>query len=279
VGARVQIFPAGIGQNHFAVELPGTDPAVVERVQLTLTYLDGELGSQPLVLSPAGDGGTWAADAALLSQPGRWQAQLLVRRQNQDDARSAVRFTVAGPGSAADVASSPQADYPLLPSPQTSAGFVAIAVGAVLTALSLTRGERRGRRRVALVAAGLCVLASGGYVYAQDLRFGVPWDVSNVRNPLPPDETNLTSGRQIYQARCAVCHGVEGRGDGPAGVSLNPRPADLRVHMAAGHTDGQLFYWVSYGFPNTAMPAWHGELTEDQRWQTIDYIRTFADSP
>jgi putative copper resistance protein D len=49
--------------------------------------------------------------------------------------------------------------------------------------------------------------------------------------------------------------------------------------MAAGHTDGQLFYWVSYGFPNTAMPAWHGELTEGQRWQTIDYIRTFADSP
>src|SRR5262249_48806032 len=153
-----------------------TDPASVERVQLTLTYLDGELGSQPLVLSPAGTEATWAADGALLSQPGRWQAQLLVRRQNQDDARSAVRFPVARPGAPAGLASAPQAAYPLLPSPQTSAGCVAIAVGAVLTALSLTRGEWRGRRRIALVSAGLCVLASGGYVYAQDVRFGVPWD-------------------------------------------------------------------------------------------------------
>ena len=46
----------------------------------------------------------------------------------------------------------------------------------------------------------------------------------------------------------------------------------------AGHTDGQLFYWVSYGVPGTGMPAWRDELTEQQRWDVINYIRTFANN-
>jgi mono/diheme cytochrome c family protein len=94
---------------------------------------------------------------------------------------------------------------------------------------------------------------------------------------VPPDQRSLAAGRAIYEQSCAVCHGDTGRGDGPAGLRLVPRPADLRVHMAAGHTDGQLFYWVSYGVPGTAMPAWEETLTEQQRWDVINYLRTFAE--
>ena len=39
------------------------------------------------------------------------------------------------------------------------------------------------------------------------------------------------------------------------------------------HTDGEMFYWVSYGFPNSAMPAWKDTLTEEQRWDVINYVR------
>ena len=48
--------------------------------------------------------------------------------------------------------------------------------------------------------------------------------------------------------------------------------------MAAGHSDGQLFYWLSYGFSGTAMPAWKDQLTDEERWDAINYIRTFANS-
>ncbi len=280
LAAQVQVAPASVGENRFVVSLPGTDPRQVERVQLTLTYLEADFGSQPLILSPAQTSPfTWEAASPLLSQPGQWQVELLVRRTDQDDAQTAFRFAVAGPGGAGVEQAALAAAYPLLPSPGVSiasalglAGIVAIAAGV------LRRGRAAQQGRAALVGAGLVVLLGGGYVYAQEQQSGVTLDVANVRNPIPPDATALARGQAIYASRCATCHGDDGRGDGPAGLRLVPRPADLRVHMAAGHTDGQLFYWVSYGVQGTAMPAWKDHLSEQERWEVIDYIRTFAQS-
>jgi putative copper resistance protein D len=48
--------------------------------------------------------------------------------------------------------------------------------------------------------------------------------------------------------------------------------------MAAGHTDGQLFYWVTSGVQGTAMPAFGNRLSDQERWDVINYIRTFANS-
>ena len=104
-----------------AIQLPKTDPAQVERVQLTFTYLDSELGSQPLVLpQSASASDTWEVTSALLSQAGTWQAEMLVRRTGQDDARTAVRFVVAGFGGAQPPAATASSQYPLLPSPLVS---------------------------------------------------------------------------------------------------------------------------------------------------------------
>ena len=59
--------------------------------------------------------------------------------------------------------------------------------------------------------------------------------------------------------------------------TLVPRPADLQVHMAPGvHKDGELFFWVSYGYPKSAMPAWAGTLTEQERWDVLNYARTLV---
>ncbi|MBV9356836.1 MAG: CopD family protein [Chloroflexi bacterium] len=282
LSARIQISPASLGVNDFAVQLPGTDPSTVERVQLNLTFLDAELGSQPLVLQLA-DGSsppTWQAETPALSQAGQWQAELLVRRTGQDDARNALRFVVTGPGAQPVASSSGVASYPLLPSPLTTLAYVLLGAGVGVVVVAFVKGGRRVHRtQAALLGAGLVIMLCGGYVYAQDQMNGVPVDVTNIRNPVPPDERSLAAGQQIYADNCAACHGDTGRGDGPAGIRLVPRPADLRVHMAAGHTDGQLFYWVSYGFPGTAMPAWRDQLSEQQRWDVINYIRTFANSP
>jgi mono/diheme cytochrome c family protein len=278
LAAHIRISPATVGQNHFEVDLPGTDPAIVERVQLTTTFLDQELGSQPLVLQPAdGKPGTWQGDAAVLSQAGQWQVELFVRRTAMDDARTAFRFTVVGPGGA-PASSAPVAAYPLLPSPMVSLAYGLIALGIIVLAYAILRPGRVPRQgRAAAAAAGLVVALCGGYVYAQEQRGGTTLDVANVRNPVPPDQRSLAAGEATYQQHCAVCHGDTGRGDGPGGLRLVPRPADLRVHMAAGHTDGQLFYWVSYGVTGTAMPAWSDTLSGQDRWDVINYIRTFAD--
>jgi hypothetical protein len=47
--------------------------------------------------------------------------------------------------------------------------------------------------------------------------------------------------------------------------------------MAAGHTDAQLFDWLSNGVPGTAMAAFKDALSVEDRWHLINYIRTFAD--
>ena len=293
VSAAVRITPGATGVNRFSVDLPGADPTTVERVQLTLTYLDQELGSQPVVLQPAPETpNRWELDSPALSQAGSWQAEVLVRRAGQDDARTAFRFLVTGPGQSAGQTSAPVAGYPLLPSPLVSIAYALMACGAAVLIAGFWRGRarlrqaqasvRRGRQRIrqaqaSMMAAGVLVILAGGYVYAQEQRNGVPLDIANVRSPVPADAASLARGQAIYQqAGCAACHGDTGRGDGPAGLRLVPRPADFRVHMAAGHTDGQLFYWVTSGVQGTAMPAFGNRLSDQERWDVINYIRTFA---
>jgi mono/diheme cytochrome c family protein/uncharacterized membrane protein len=282
LSARVLLAPAVIGQNRIAVELPGTDATQVERVQLTFTYLDEQFGSQPLVLpaSPT-QPGRWEISSPLLSQAGTWQAELLVRRVSQDDARTAIRFLVSGFGGPPQQPATATGTYPLLPSPMVSVAYALITAGGLVVLLFFIRAVRQGRRgrrtlqrQAALLAAGLLVLACGGYVYAQEVRNGVPLDVANIRDPIPPDERSLRVGEQVYTTYCSTCHGESGRGDGPAGLRLVPRPADLRIHSQPGvHTDGEMFYWVSYGYPGSAMPAWKDTLTEEERWDVINYIR------
>jgi mono/diheme cytochrome c family protein len=150
-----------------------------------------------------------------------------------------------------------------------------LALGLALWAVIRAR---RIQCQCAFMAAGVLVMGCGGYVYAQEQRNGVPLDVAGVRDPIPADERSLTAGKEIYTTYCEACHGETGRGDGPDGLSLVPRAAELRVHMAPGlHTDGELFYWISHGFQGTAMPAWKDTLTEEQRWDVMNHARTLSD--
>ncbi|HLZ26003.1 MAG TPA: CopD family protein [Chloroflexota bacterium] len=287
LSARIQITPAVLGVNRMGIQLPRVDPAQVERVQLTFTYLDAELGSQPVVLPQSTSApDTWETTSALLSQAGTWQAEMLVRRTGQDDARTAVRFVVAGPGGVSAPTATASGVYPLLPSPLVSVAYALAAVGVGVAGLALYRAAQAPRRRRAMrlhaarVGAGLVILACGAYIYVGEQRNGVPLDVVNIRDPVPPDAQSLAVGKDVYTTNCETCHGETGRGDGPTGLRLVPRPADLRIHTAPGvHTDGELFYWVSYGFPNSAMPAWKDLLTEEQRWSAINYARaTFGNT-
>ncbi len=64
------------------------------------------------------------------------------------------------------------------------------------------------------------------------------------------------AGRALWRDQCAGCHGLEGRGDGPAARLLRPRPPDLTVRefTAAGLDD---VLWN--GVLGTAMPAWRDQ--------------------
>ncbi len=50
----------------------------------------------------------------------------------------------------------------------------------------------------------------------------------------PAGRTSVSSGKEMYLAYCAACHGAAGKGDGPASAALKSRPSDL-TGLAAGN--------------------------------------------
>ena len=85
----------------------------------------------------------------------------------------------------------------------------------------------------------------------------------------------LVLGNQVYQQRCALCHGPEGKGDGPAAAGLNPKP---RNHTDGKYmnsrTDAQLLEVIHHG--KGAMPAWGGILTETEINAVLKHVRSLA---
>ena len=93
------------------------------------------------------------------------------------------------------------------------------------------------------------------------------------RNPVKADAASVRRGRQAYRNLCVGCHGDAGRGDGPAGSALKPRPTDLVTH-GPHHSDGDLAWKIRTG--RGPMPAFGAVLGDRQVWDTVNYLRTLA---
>ncbi|HEY7637109.1 MAG TPA: cytochrome c/FTR1 family iron permease [Gemmatimonadales bacterium] len=89
---------------------------------------------------------------------------------------------------------------------------------------------------------------------------------------LPAQTPSLARGAQIYQANCAGCHGTLGRGDGPQARGLDPKPANLADWVALrDQSPLDYFRRVSIGVVGTAMPAFEGRLSPEDRWAVALY--------
>jgi mono/diheme cytochrome c family protein len=105
----------------------------------------------------------------------------------------------------------------------------------------------------------------------------VPEEAKQLKNPLQPTDSALKSARDVYADKCAHCHGDTGKGDGRDANRYDPAPTDFtdakKINVA---TDGELFYKISEG--KKPMPVFKNKLTEDQRWELVLLIRSFAPS-
>jgi mono/diheme cytochrome c family protein len=98
------------------------------------------------------------------------------------------------------------------------------------------------------------------------------------------DPGMIARGKEIYAAKCAVCHGDSGDGKGPAGAALPLKPPDLRDKAGVAEMRDNYWFWrVSEGGfvepfkgMGSAMPAWKGELSVRDRWAVMAYQHTFS---
>jgi mono/diheme cytochrome c family protein len=90
---------------------------------------------------------------------------------------------------------------------------------------------------------------------------------------------NPVAGKSVFLQNCAVCHGNEGHGDGPAAAGLNPKPANFHLPERQKLTADQMVHLVTEGGAeekkSPTMPAFGDFLSQQQIRDVVAYIRTF----
>lgn len=92
------------------------------------------------------------------------------------------------------------------------------------------------------------------------------------KNPIAATQDSIGAGQKIYSKTCLMCHGKTGDADGPAVIELNIHPAKLSDPQLATESDGSLFWKITTG--KKPMPAYGKRLSETDRWNLVNYVRT-----
>ena len=87
--------------------------------------------------------------------------------------------------------------------------------------------------------------------------------------------------KQLYEQTCAMCHGTEGKGDGPNAQVLQPKPANLSVALK-GKDAAYLTKLLKGGGASVGksplMPSYQGILNDEQIRALIKYVKGFVAS-
>lgn len=149
-------------------------------------------------------------------------------------------------------------------------GKIALAVGLsllVLAALGAAWVRWRGFRASS-------VPGTFETSVARSIRdFAIPRAEHLCTNPVAGDPVALTQGREAFLTRCAVCHGVDGRGATPIGANQYPRAPDLRSEPTQHLSDGEIHYIIENGVQLTGMPAMHSQSSSES-WKLVAFIRS-----
>src|ERR1700731_2446926 len=127
------------------------------------------------------------------------------------------------------------------------------------------------------------------YIKGFSPRFQEEKPAASVVIPAEPPSSpeSVKRGAELFQSmNCWLCHGKEGRGNGPSASSLtdskgNPiMPFDLSSgpRFKCGDSDQGLFRDLTTGIDGTPMPSFADALKPDQIWDVVHYIHTLRAS-
>jgi mono/diheme cytochrome c family protein len=93
--------------------------------------------------------------------------------------------------------------------------------------------------------------------------------MADLANPTPPGAGSLENGRKYYQINCEVCHGMAGKGNGPALAYGMPAPS-LLTDITKNRTDGYIYGMIRNG--RNLMPT-YDRIEDMDRWDVVNYVR------
>jgi mono/diheme cytochrome c family protein len=122
-----------------------------------------------------------------------------------------------------------------------------------------------------------CAIALADDTPANPPEWKAPARAAKKKNPIAADAKSIAAGQVVYTQQCLACHGPAGKGDGKQAPQLQVKPKDLSDPKIASQTDGALFWKITTG--RKPMPTFEKLISEDDRWNVINYTRTFAPAP
>lgn len=96
------------------------------------------------------------------------------------------------------------------------------------------------------------------------------------------EKGDAIKGKALYEKNCAACHGISGKGDGPAAASMSPKPKNLRdKEYVQALSDSYLLEIVTYGGASVdksaLMPGWGNVLSQKEIIDIISYVRGLSE--
>ena len=276
VVAQLQISPNLVGFNEWRVRLTNAEGEplqnAVEDLLLRFRYEDEAVGPVVVPATRVGDG-EFELDGAYFGLPGRWTIELELRRASGDDLIAAVTTDVeSGYQTVAPFETAPPGAL-ALPLTQMDWNGVGALWAFVLGGLIWINRPHLRARFGSRGGDGAFVAGLLGIIVGVVLLTGLHVEPGRtLANPVALTQESVERGGALFATHCASCHGETGAGDGPLADTLPAPPANFTVHVPF-HPDGVLYAWISDGIRGTGMPAWAGQLSEQDRWDLVNYLR------
>lgn len=141
-------------------------------------------------------------------------------------------------------------------------------------AIALGRAKHWDRKRRLGLPALLAALA---------LAVGLPplaidaYPETYRRTPVPFDTISIANGSALFAENCVACHGLQGKGNGVLAKTFAKPPVDMLTEPhTAKHTAGDFFHWLTYGIPDTGMPVFADKLSEEDRWDVVNFLHAMS---
>jgi copper transport protein len=272
---------AGEAGDRFTVTISdqsGAAPDNILRVILTTSAATatGNVSDRFDAAPLSGNPGTYVFPATRVGLAANWTINAIVRRGGIPDETATFAIDTHGTG-----VQPPRlvADHWRLPR-MTIVGWLTLAL-AVVVGIAGIVGVRKLPELEPLAASLLLTMTAlivAGFLVTS-YRLSIPVSAStNSVNPVPSDDASIQRGATTYEARCLACHGATAAGVDAQTAATDPShqhatSTDLKTRKVEQQRDGDLFEGISNGVPGTDMPAFDSALTDQERWDLVNYLR------